>query len=68
MLSTDGVVTCPLNVLDLGACACACIAAQEKFTSFATIAVAITGKSFVAAATSVFETLKRNFLQTYSVW
>ncbi len=42
--------------------------AQEKFTRFATIACAITGQPFVPAAKAVFDTLKRNFLQTYSLW
>jgi hypothetical protein len=32
---------------------------------FATIAAAITGQSFVAAATEIFGVLKRNFLATY---
>ena len=41
---------------------------QEKFTRFATIATAITGQAFVPAAKAVFDTLKRNFLQTYSLW
>jgi hypothetical protein len=41
---------------------------QEKFTRFATIATAITGQAFVPAARTVFETLRRNFLQTYTMW
>ncbi|KXZ51690.1 hypothetical protein GPECTOR_11g140 [Gonium pectorale] len=44
------------------------LALLEKFTRFATIAAAITGQALVPSAKSVFETLKRNFLQTYSMW
>ncbi|KAG2425823.1 hypothetical protein HXX76_013448 [Chlamydomonas incerta] len=44
------------------------LALAEKFTRFATIACAITGQPFVPAAKAVFDTLKRNFLQTYSLW
>ncbi|PNH00388.1 hypothetical protein TSOC_013788, partial [Tetrabaena socialis] len=44
------------------------LALAEQFTRFATIAAAITGDAFVPAAKTVFGTLKRNLLQTYSLW
>ncbi|GLC41131.1 hypothetical protein PLESTB_001794700 [Pleodorina starrii] len=44
------------------------LALMEKFTRFATIATAITGQAFVPSARVVYDTLKRNFLQTYSMW
>lgn len=44
------------------------LAMCEQFTRFATIAVAITGYGFVDASKHIFQTLKRNFLQTYNLW
>mmetsp|Transcript_10685 Transcript_10685/g.26363 ORF Transcript_10685/g.26363 Transcript_10685/m.26363 type:complete len:616 (-) Transcript_10685:459-2306(-) len=44
------------------------LAMCEMFTRFATIAAAITGQPFVVAAKDIFGVLKRNFLQTYTLW
>ena len=40
----------------------------EMFTRFATIGTAISGRSFVDSAKHTFSVLKRNFLQTFSLW
>ncbi|GFR42645.1 hypothetical protein Agub_g3582 [Astrephomene gubernaculifera] len=61
--SRKNIICCIINCV-----AQPLLAMMEKFTRFATIAAAITGDAFVPAAKSVFDTLKRNFLQTYSVW
>ncbi|KAG2490630.1 hypothetical protein HYH03_011021 [Edaphochlamys debaryana] len=59
----NNILCCILNCI-----AQPLLALAEKFTRFATIATAITGQPFVAGAKTVFETLKRNFLNTYSMW
>ncbi|GIL71730.1 hypothetical protein Vretimale_835 [Volvox reticuliferus] len=59
----NNIVCCIINCI-----AQPILALLQKFTSFATIATAITGQAFLPAARAVFDTLTKNFLQTYSVW
>ncbi|MEW5304380.1 MAG: hypothetical protein WDW36_006991 [Sanguina aurantia] len=61
--STQNVFCCLLNCIIQPI-----LALCEQFTKFATIAVAVTGKSFVDASKQVFGVLSRCMLQTYSLW
>ncbi|GIL45985.1 hypothetical protein Vafri_3091 [Volvox africanus] len=59
----NNIICCIINCI-----AQPILALLEKFTRFATIATAITGQGFLPAARAVFDTLRKNFLQTYSMW